>query len=319
MSSTIPDTSADSASFTLHDPLQVEFTQHDSHPDSPIQHNKVVVKESPTPQGSDSGGASSRDDPPVEPVSTAATLSIQPSNESIQQLTPFFELGTRIFLDICSGMSKPLSSALIQQGRTVLAIDILLHSSMNLLQDEFFEQLLRLCGTGLVAYCATAPNCGLYSLLRLRPGGPRALRTPDQLNGIEGLSASEAMQLQESSILFDRCAECACITHTAGGHAHIEQPSGAMSWREPMAQRWMLQSSCNLVLVAACAYGMDIYKNWLFATSFQELSAIASMCNHPPDTHTSIAGTGSSDGSFMSKQSAEYPSAHQPWPRFWPP
>ena len=76
---------------------------------------------------------------------------------------------------------------------------------MNLLQDEFFEQLLRLCGTGLIAYCATAPNCGLYSLLRLRPGGPRALRTPDQLDGIEGLSASEAMQLQESSILFDRC------------------------------------------------------------------------------------------------------------------
>ena len=293
----------------MHDPLQVEFTQHDSHQDSLFHYNEVDMKESPTLQGIDSGGASSKDDPPVEPVSTAATLSVQPSNESIQQLAPFFELGTRIFLDICSGVSKPLSSALIQQGRTVLAIDILLHSSMNLLQDEFFEQLLRLCGTGLIAYCATAPNCGLYSLLRLRPGGPRALRTPDQLDGIEGLSASEAMQLQESSILFDRCAECALITHTAGGHAHIEQPSGAMSWREPMAQRWMLQSSCNLILVAACAYGMDIYKNWLFASSFQELSAIASTCNHPPNTHVSIAGTRSSDGSFMSKQSAEYPSA----------
>lgn len=142
----------------MHDPLQVEFTQHDSHQDSLFHYNEVDMKESPTLQGIDSGGASSKDDPPVEPVSTAATLSVQPSNESIQQLAPFFELGTRIFLDICSGVSKPLSSALIQQGRTVLAIDILLHSSMNLLQDEFFEQLLRLCGTGLIAYCATAPN-----------------------------------------------------------------------------------------------------------------------------------------------------------------
>ena len=119
-------------------------------------------------------------------------------NDSIQQLSPFFEFGCRIFLDVCSGVSKPISAALRNLHRTVLAIDLLLHSSMNLLNDEFFEQLLRLCGSGLVAYCATAPNCGLYSLLRLRPGGPRALRTPSELDGIAGLSAAEAMQLQES-------------------------------------------------------------------------------------------------------------------------
>ena len=102
------------------------------------------------------------------------TIHTAPSNESIHQLSPFFVYGCRIFLDICSGVSKPLSVALCNLNRTVLAIDLLLHSSMNLLNDEFFEQLLRLCGSGLVAYCSTAPNCGLYSLLRLRPGGPRA-------------------------------------------------------------------------------------------------------------------------------------------------
>ena len=171
------------------------------------------------------------------------------------------------------GCPKPLSSALIQQGRTVLAIDILLHSSMNI-----FYRMSSLSSCFDCVEQVWLPIAPLHQIVDCILsyvfvwGGPRALRTPDQLNGIEGLSASEAMQLQESSILFDRCAECACITHTAGGHAHIEQPSGAMSWREPMAQRWMLQSSCNLVLVAACAYGMDIYKNWLFATSFQELS-----------------------------------------------
>ena len=126
--------------------------------------------------------------------------------------------------------------------------------------------------------CATAPNCGLYSLLLLRPGGPRALRTPSELDGVEGLSTSEAIQLQESSLLVDRCAECACITHLSGGHAHIEQPSGAMSWREPMAQKWMLQSSCNFVLVAACEYGLEIAKNWLFASSYTELIILAKQC-----------------------------------------
>ena len=236
------------------------------------------------------------------------TLHSAPSNESIHQLSPFFEYGFRIFLDICSAVSKPLSAALCNLNTTVLAIDLLLHSSMNLLND-FFEQLLRLClcGSGLVARSSTAPNCGLYSLLRLRPGGPRALRTPSELDGVEGLSAAEAIQLQESSLLFDRCAECECITHLSGGHAHIEQPSGAMSWREPMAQKWMLQSSCNFVLVATCEYGLDIYKNWLFASSYTELTILAKQCSHAVNSHQSIAGVRNSDGSFLIKQSAEYP------------
>ena len=124
---------------------------------------------------------------------------------------------------------------------------------------------------------------------------------------IHSISATEALQLQESSLVFDRCAECACITHLAGGHAHIEQPSGATSWREPMAQKWMLQSSCNLIIVAPCGYGLDIYKDGLFASSYNELSVTAQTCQHAANSHQSIAGTRTSDGSFLSKQSSEYP------------
>ena len=294
-------------SFTVHEPLQDDHVQEASQHDVPPELNDVSTSGPSATVHDDTEGTSLKDDLHSDQQPTVSTVSMHPRSESVQQLAPFFDTGTRIFLDICSGVSKPLTSALRDHNKTVLAIDILLHSSMNLLQDEFFEQLLRLCGSGLVAYCATAPNCGLYSLLRLRPGGPKAFRTPDELNGVEGLSEHEATQLQESSILFDRCAECACITHSAGGHAHIEQPSGAMSWREPMAQRWMLQCSCNLLLVAACSYGMDIYKNWLFATSFQDLSTVASTCKHAPNTHQSIAGVRAQDGSFLSKQSAEYP------------
>ncbi len=99
-----------------------------------------------TPLHAVSATTPSETPPPVQtPLHTA------PSNASIHQLSPFFEYGCRIFLDICSGVSKPLSAALCNLNRTVLAIYLLLHSSMNLLQDEFFEQLLRLCGSGLVA------------------------------------------------------------------------------------------------------------------------------------------------------------------------
>ena len=162
---------------------------------------------------------------------------------------------------------------------------------MNPLNDAFFEQVLRLCGSGVVGYTASAPSCALYSLLRLRPGGPKPLRTPDELNGVADLSMEEALQLQESSLLFDRSTECAQVTFLAGGHSHVQQPSGAMSWREPRAQQWLLQSSCHLILVAACRYGLDFYKTWLFASSYSELSALGACCDHPPNSHQSIAGT----------------------------
>ena len=101
-------------------------------------------------------------------VCTASTISLTVSmNFPVQITTTRLSMlwlirsptlkSTRIFLDICSGVSKPLSSALCTHNKTVLAIDILLHSSMNLLNDEFFEQLLRLCSSGTIAYCATAP------------------------------------------------------------------------------------------------------------------------------------------------------------------
>ena len=169
-------------------------------------------------------GADQSNQPPTVPAidSTRQSMPATPFNESIHQLAPFF-------LDICSGVSKPLSAALCNRNKTVLAIHLLLHSSMNLLNDEFFEQLLQL-------YMWIRPCCLLRYCTELWFVFSSSLTTwRSELDGVEGLSAYEAIQLQESSLLFDRCAERACITHLSGGHAHVEQPSGATSWREPLA------------------------------------------------------------------------------------
>ena len=50
----------------------------------------------------------------------------------------------RIFLDICSGTTRPLSVAVLALGCDVLSFDILLDESMDLLRDDSYEQLLRL-------------------------------------------------------------------------------------------------------------------------------------------------------------------------------
>ena len=61
------------------------------------------------------------------------------------------------------------------------------------------------------------------------------------------------------------------------------------------------------MVVAACEYGLDIYKNWLFASSYTEFVSLAKTCSHAANSHRSIAGARSPDGAFLSKQSAEYP------------
>ena len=84
-----------------------------------------------------------------------------PSSPAIVQ--PALQQSSRIFLDICSGAEKPLSSAVQELGFPTLAVDILLDSSMDILDNTFFEQLLFICGSGIVGYCAASPCCSEYS------------------------------------------------------------------------------------------------------------------------------------------------------------
>ena len=124
----------------------------------------------------------------IQPGTTHEALIIPPStstspppsltNFSQELLTPWSCMGMKIFVDICSGADKPLTTAVAAMGLPALAIDLLVDPRMDLLDDSFYEQLLRLCGSGVVGYTGAAPSCTEYSLLKLRPGGPRAIRTP---------------------------------------------------------------------------------------------------------------------------------------------
>ena len=75
--------------------------------------------------------------------------------------------------------------------------------------------------------------------LKLRPGGPKAIRTPDMLSGVPNLTPEETQRLQDSATLLDRCVNSVSVTYSSGGHGHLEQPSGAMSWSEDCTQDWI--------------------------------------------------------------------------------
>lgn len=223
---------------------------------------------------------------------------------------PLAQSGKHIFLDICSGATRPLSEAVLSLDGDVLSFDILLSSDMDLLNDTSYEQLLRICSSGSVRYGAASPACAHYSRLKLLPGpGPRALRTPDALAGVPGLSSSELLQVQESYMMLFRCITCLTLIYQAGGHVHLEQPPSAMSWLEDCVRQFLRLISAWCVSIAACAFGADWYKSWMFASSMADISELGSTCNHPPGSHISIRGVNATTGEFMSRQTACYPKA----------
>ena len=126
----------------------------------------------------------------------------------------------KIFLDICSGVTRPLSMALLEQGHSVLSFDILLDSSLDLLADGPYEALLRISASGKVGYGAASPACCEYSRLKLRQDdGPKALRSPEHLSGLPNLTPWELQRVQESFTMLSRCGttpQCDVLAGASG-------------------------------------------------------------------------------------------------------
>ena len=231
-----------------------------------------------------------------------------PSPSLEQQLhLPELSHSQRIFLDLCSGAGYPLSKALLQHQCLCFPVDILIDDSMDLLNNAFFEPLLRICASGIVAYGAGAPNCGEYSRLKLKPGGPPALRTPQFLSGVPNLSADSLEKVQQSFEIMVRIVLCLELIFSSGGHVHLEQPTNSMAWLESEVRRLIKFCAPHLVHLPACKFGTNWQKGWLFACSYRALISMSGKCNHPPGTHDEIAGVRLPDGSFKSRQTAEYP------------
>ena len=242
--------------------------------------------------------------PPIEePPKEAIPPAIDANSD-----TNMFQFSTpRIFLDLCSGVSNPLSQALQSFNCDTFAFDILIHEHYDLLRDDTYERLLRICACGLVAYSAAAPACKEYSRLKLRSGGPKALRTPSHMQGVPGLNSSELQRVQESSTILERCVTCLRVTFQAGGHSHLEQPASAMSWEEPFVQQFLVECQCSCINLAACKFGENWLKSWMFAATFSELQSLACVCDHHPDSHIRIAGHVDASGQYLSRITATYP------------
>ena len=232
-----------------------------------------------------------------------STIPLSMSTSTINNLPE----GKKI-LDICSGVTRPLSMALLERGHPVLSFDILLDSSLDLLDNGPYEALLRISASGKVGYGAASPSCCEYSRLKLRQDdGPKALRSPEHLSGLPNLTAWELQRVQDSFTMLSRCVEVLTLIFESGGHVHLEQPLNAMSWLEPVVRQFIQLIGAFCINISACTYGMDIYKAWMFASSFSGLCSLGSLCPHPPNSHVRLQGLRDETGAFASRATAQYP------------
>ena len=92
----------------------------------------------------------------------------------------------RLFLDLFAGVHSPLTNAMLSKGLDCFGpFDFALHETHDVLDDRVMHLLLRLAHSGLVW---SAPPCKEFSRLKLRRPGPKALRTPEYMDGVPSQS-----------------------------------------------------------------------------------------------------------------------------------
>ena len=150
-----------------------------------------------------------------------------------------------------------------------------------------------------------APPGKDFSHLKLRRPGPKALRVPECMDGVPGLTQEEQRRENQSTEIHKRSRAFlrAAVQSTAQGG--FEQPRSAMSWMQEdniaLLKEWAAHCSC----VPACAFGLNFCKTWALCAMFASIASLAPTCNHPPGSHQVIAGL-RQDGQYISSLTAEY-------------
>ena len=88
-----------------------------------------------------------------------------------------------------AGAHSPQTNAVLRAKLDAFApFDFALRETHDILDDRLMRLLLRLARSGLVGLAWSAPPCKEFSRLKLRRPGPKALRTPEYMDGVPGLS-----------------------------------------------------------------------------------------------------------------------------------
>ena len=169
---------------------------------------------------------------------------------------PFSSKPIRLFLDLFAGHSAPLSCAAKTLNMDHFSpFDIEFNATCDILNDDLFENLLKLAHSGLVGAVWSAPPCRFYSTLRKNDGGPPPLRSKEFLDGFPSLSNYQKCQVRDSKEIHRRSDLICIAVFQQGGFAGKEQPLNSIAWKEPSSRQFVEQCSCYFVATPACKMG----------------------------------------------------------------
>ena len=154
--------------------------------------------------------------------------------------------GRRRSGDVQSALEE--SSFPHQLKSLVLSVDIIFSESMgNLLAPSTFSLFARACHDGIITIIVAGPPCETWSRARLRgewDGGPRQVRSEEELAGLSPLTLRELEQISIGNQLLGVATRLAFAQYLAGNFFLLEHP-GMPS--EPGAPSiWKLDVICYL-------------------------------------------------------------------------
>ena len=198
--------------------------------------------------------------PPVVSVSSSMQVTCPKAHSFSSQST------ARFFLDIFSGASMPVSTAVQKfSGDRVEPIDLI--HGLDLLDDDLFESLLRLASSGQIGAAVAAPYCCKYSWATLRPNGPAPVCTPEFLDGLPTNTIQQQLAVQESSAIHDRSRILLSAVDQQAGLVILENPSTSMTWDDTMMYEWVHVIAPFAAQACACQFGKDWAKSWMFVAN----------------------------------------------------
>ena len=191
-------------------------------------------------------------------------------------------------------------------------MDILCDPQMDILNNECYEQILRLAASRVIGTLSAAPPCKEYTLLKLNPGGPPPCRTPEHMDTPLVEEPACIDRFYSSQEILHRTIRILMVNFSHGGVSAMEQPSSAMSWNEPVVQeaREHLHFLLHTAEFSHCRFLEDgeepLQKEWRFVSSIAGFAEASVKCSCTT-RHSSFRGKRLSNGAFVSAATAEYP------------
>ena len=113
-------------------------------------------------------------------------------------------------------------------------------------------------------------------------------------------------KLQDSESLLSIGLALLAAIWVSGGQYLWENPSGALSLGNLLVRDFLWQMRGYVSQVAACSFGLDSRKAWVFISSIFEVARLASVCSCS-SKHPSFSASTSTGSRFPSQATAEYP------------